>query len=199
MTIPTMRRAAALMIACAGYGCAETVDPPTGYCWRETPVRLQVEPSARALPGLMSDLAASIDTWAHACPAIPRVQVQLSTAGNSVRVDGSDPALQGALAVTIVRYGAASGTITESDVILSDHYPMGATDQPHAEDVWDLRSVLTHEVGHWLGLPEYTGDEPSSAMAEVIPPGTTEHRTPSKGDGARLCALYEAREDARRD
>jgi hypothetical protein len=97
------------------------------------------------------------------------------------------PGSQDALALTHPMFQLdGNGAIYDSDIEINafgyDFDPTGA-DPSKA----DLDSVLTHEVGHWLGLDHATDSE--ATMFSPFP-GGTEFRTLAPDDRRGICEIY---------
>jgi hypothetical protein len=56
------------------------------------------------------------------------------------------------------------------------------------KDSYDLQSILTHEVGHFLGLAHTL--KPDATMNRTYRPGTMGFRNPSPDDVLAICAAY---------
>jgi Matrixin len=96
-----------------------------------------------------------------------------------------------AFAVTTVAYSRSSGAISEADIEFNGGMPTwsvcppdGCTDDSHT----DLVNVLTHELGHTLGLAH--SDVADSTMSCSATPGETVKRTLAPDDLAGICATY---------
>ena len=96
-------------------------------------------------------------------------------------------------AVTVTWTNAAGDEIVEVDVALNPrfHWTLG-----HNGDSgqFDLTNVLTHELGHVLGLPD-SKDAREATMFYLILPGETLKRDLAHQDEARLLKLYEGIDD----
>jgi hypothetical protein len=126
--------------------------------------------------------------------------------------DDASPSDRAILALTTVSYSTHDGAILDVDIELNDWDGLSAgtgfDDRPiHG---WyltcsgagplctsygqvgcqflDLQEVLTHEVGHFIGLAHV--DTPGAAMYPGRVPGETSGRTPSADDLAGVCAIY---------
>jgi hypothetical protein len=132
------------------------------------------------------------------------------SAGTGCAPSGSDP-----VAVACVWFAGSSGTarhrIIDVDIVLNANKPWKqfGTELLEGDVVWafpgpgagfDLQSVLTHELGHALGLEDLGTTDPNrrfpASLAESVPyqqtmyrwyyPGSTNKRTLAEGDIAGL-------------
>jgi Matrixin len=124
--------------------------------------------------------------------------------------DGFAPA-GNALAVTITSYDEATGDIVDADVVINGIHefavlPSGAraandaprvstdatsgaaVDAPRTEP-FDIIHVVSHEIGHTLGLADERVDD-SALMYAFTMPGDASVRAPSADDAAGAHALY---------
>ncbi len=99
-------------------------------------------------------------------------------------------------------FGTASGTITDVNLEINNikGTAFSVSDSTDVSDVktWDLQSVITHEVGHYIGFAH--SDDPVSIMvssycadelkATRCNKGRIEARRLAPDDIAGLCALY---------
>ena len=90
------------------------------------------------------------------------------------------------LAKTTVTYDTKTGEIFDADIEINHAYNEITTGD--ANVVYDLRSILTHEIGHFLGLDH--SPDPASTMYSDYEPGSTEQRTLEDDDFAALCDAY---------
>ncbi len=90
------------------------------------------------------------------------------------------------LAKTTVTYDSKTGEILDADIEINHAYNEITTGDGNV--VYDLRSILTHEIGHFLGL-DHSAD-PASTMYADYEPGSTEQRTLEDDDFAGLCDAY---------
>ncbi|HXI60736.1 MAG TPA: matrixin family metalloprotease [Polyangia bacterium] len=107
----------------------------------------------------------------------------------------SDPA--STLALTTVTYNRSNGQIVDADIEINGSQSPLSTDDAASASAFDLASILTHEVGHFLGLAHST--EPCAADGSDCPTmnalyrrGSTAYRTLEGDDQAGLCAIYPA-------
>ncbi len=108
--------------------------------------------------------------------------------GNIVmlRDDWPYPTGQGVLGLTTVRFGASSGQIQDADIeVNADEYRLSVGDPVQGVD---LESVLTHEIGHFLGL-SHTNVSQASMFARYSPQQSSA-RSLEADDIAAICELY---------
>jgi hypothetical protein len=89
-------------------------------------------------------------------------------------------------ALTTTTFEPETGVLLNADIELNarDH-DFTVSDEQVASD---LLSVLTHEVGHFLGLAH--SESPDATMFAFYEDGSTELRSLTADDAAGLCALY---------
>lgn len=90
------------------------------------------------------------------------------------------------IALTTTTFDPNTGALLDADIELnSASYELSVSD----DDVqFDLLSVLTHEIGHFLGLSH--SDDAEATMFASYEPGTTELRTLEADDQLAICTLY---------
>jgi hypothetical protein len=93
-----------------------------------------------------------------------------------------------ALGFTRINFDLDSGALFDADIELNGfEEPLAVGRMPKAGEV-DLDSVMTHEVGHLLGLDHSTDLE--ATMRSGYEKGSIELRTPSADDIAGICEIY---------
>jgi hypothetical protein len=108
---------------------------------------------------------------------------------------GSWPYGQAVIALTSVHYDVLTGEILDVDVEFNGE-DFGFTDLDGPEPgnpAYDLRSTMTHELGHCLGL-DHT-DVADATMFAAGEAGATWKRTLHPDDIEGLCAIYPVAED----
>ncbi len=90
------------------------------------------------------------------------------------------------LAKTTVTFSNETGEIYDADIEVNT--ATNAVSVKTDKVRYDLESIMTHEVGHLLGLA-HSGD-PSATMFASYEPGSTELRTISNDDVAAVCTVY---------
>jgi hypothetical protein len=90
------------------------------------------------------------------------------------------------LAKTTVTFSNETGEILDADIEVNTATNNVTVGNDKVK--YDLQSIMTHEVGHFLGLA-HSGD-PDATMFASYAPGSTELRTLSNDDVAALCTVY---------
>lgn len=96
--------------------------------------------------------------------------------------------IDGTLAKTSVTYNDKTGEIYDADIEINTSYnEITITDDP-AEIEYDLQAIMTHEVGHFIGIAH--SPNPSAVMFASYSPGDTAQRTLHPDDVEAVCAIY---------
>lgn len=90
------------------------------------------------------------------------------------------------LAKTTVTFDADTGTILDADIEVNHAYNEFTVGDDRV--VYDLQSVITHEIGHFLGL-DHSPDE-SATMYAGYDEGSIEQRSLEADDVEGLCTIY---------
>jgi len=92
------------------------------------------------------------------------------------------------LAKTTVTYDKDTGEILDADIELNHAYNNFTTIDPgEGEVAYDLQSILTHEVGHFIGLDHTPAN---ATMNAGYTEGTTGQRILASDDEEAACAAY---------
>jgi hypothetical protein len=90
------------------------------------------------------------------------------------------------LALTTTTYDPETGDLSDADMEINGFdYDFTVSDESVE---YDLLSVVTHEVGHLMGLAH--SNMTGTTMDQSYTPGTTEIRVPGPDDIAAICELY---------
>ncbi|MBI2894799.1 MAG: matrixin family metalloprotease [Deltaproteobacteria bacterium] len=90
-------------------------------------------------------------------------------------------------AMTLVTYDASSGTIVDADILMNGQGYRYLVD-PTPEQGWDLENVLTHEIGHLLGLGH--AEDTEATMYATSERGETKKRSVESDDQLGFRVLY---------
>ncbi len=118
--------------------------------------------------------------------------------GLNVVVWGNVPS--GAIAVTYTWYNSVTGQAVESDTVMGKSLPWAYTEVGNPDGTcgnlyaYDVRDILTHEVGHWVGLDDlYSQPEHDLTMYGYGDKGELKKDTLGTGDVDGVAALYRGR------
>lgn len=170
--------------------------------WQQDTVVLIVDASLEQASDRAFEAAAyAVDEWQRNVANLPTLVVRRGKTSSLeyrenqqnqfiLRFPNEDESLTSSvLAHCVVRYSSKKQKIYESDIVLNGQHPFGDVGAGEME-VFDLQSVLTHEMGHLLGLGEELEDA-TSTMYPYSLAGETTKRSLSRGDIERMEALYE--------
>lgn len=159
----------ALLVVLIG-GCAADAGAPR---WHHAPLTLCAPPDVPT-----DALLYAAGAWSAHGPAVG-VVLQYPC---DISVRWGEPSR----GVASERKAVREGAIVFSAITLLDGERWGdAAADPHA---YDLQAVLTHEIGHALGLPHLP--DPAAAMFDEVAPGDVRPRTLSAADVEAIGALY---------
>ncbi len=95
-----------------------------------------------------------------------------------------------AVAITSVFVDRKTGEIRDADIELNgQHFTFGALPTDGGELMMDVRNILTHEAGHFLGL-DHELAIPDTTMAPLAMEGETSKRALHPDDIAGVCTIY---------
>jgi len=159
------------------------------------------------IPGTVKDPQAAIyksfATWDATTGAVEFAEGAPSSArgykrdGQNVVVWGSVPS--GAIAVTYTWYNSVTRQAVEVDTVMGARLPWAYTDpegiNPDAKCgdlyAYDVQDILTHEVGHWMGLSDlYNSGDQDLTMYGYGEKGELKKDTLGNGDLLGTDALY---------
>jgi len=100
--------------------------------------------------------------------------------------------IDGTLAKTSVTYNDETGEIYDADIEVNTAFnEVTITDDPLNVE-YDLQAILTHEVGHFIGIAH--SPDPSAVMFASYSPGSLTQRRLHPDDVEAVCAIYPAAE-----
>lgn len=176
-----------------------------GSRWQRAAITLEIEPSVEPLGQAGYDaIVAAASAWQEAPAFLPTLVVKKGPEGtlgysreggnrNIVRYSPeAEPLAKGALAITVITFDAAAGRILDADILLNGQHQFDSFTpnvEPEAPRAYDLQNVLTHEIGHVLGLGEEMQDE-AATMYAFSQPGETTKRELEPADLLAISQLY---------
>ena len=96
--------------------------------------------------------------------------------------------IDGTLAKTSVTYNDQTGEIYDADIeVNAANNTVTISNDPKVID-YDLQAVLTHEVGHFIGIAH--SPDPSAVMFASYAPGSISQRVLTPDDVDAVCAIY---------
>lgn len=179
-----------------------------GARWKQSTVTVNVEDSVDLLgtEGEAFDAVIKAATaWQNAPGILPTLVVQRGPEDpigyrrngknrNTVRfAPGGDPLANGALAITVITFDAHAKEILDADVVLNGEHGFSFFDhdsRDEGKETYDLQNVLTHELGHLLGLGEDMTDV-DATMYAFSQPGETGKRDLEVVDKDSIASLYD--------
>ncbi|MEM7448303.1 MAG: matrixin family metalloprotease [Myxococcota bacterium] len=176
--------------------------------WHSDLIVISISEEARAEFGTLLERAATEASYAWAgLDNVPTIEIRDRDPGplgyhpgrsrNGIYVTSEWPFEETRLAVTISTYDQGTGRLLDTDILINGalaftdaaaQNPTQSTlvadvqgDQPLQANAHDLEAVLTHEMGHVLGLGEDDAS-PTSTMYPRIAPGEVHQRTIEERD-----------------
>lgn len=172
--------------------------------WSTEGVSLRVDPAlVEALPNgqAMQALVMSTDAWRgfEGVPDLAIVAGEPRSLGhhgdratNGVYLPKTWSHEPDKLAITVVTYEMASGRLLDADVVVNPDVDFGLLSEKAEKTggTYDLAAVLTHEMGHVLGLGE-SEEDPMATMWPYADRGDTHQRTLADDDEAGILDAYD--------
>jgi hypothetical protein len=168
--------------------------------WDRPTVRLPIDPNLATIygPEIYDALADAADAWALDS-GVPRIELVFegtpeehaaaaAEKGNWIGVITENWPYGDQLAVTVSTIGAQSGRLVSTQVWINAQRPL-ALEVSGEDHRYDLRGVLTHELGHVLGLGE-AEHAPEATMYPTFRRGETRQRTLARSDELAVTNLY---------
>jgi hypothetical protein len=174
--------------------------------WYSADVELSLSPELEAyfadmpMPRLMSEAA---EAWAG-LPGAPIVHITSGTRDelgfheqqnrNGVYLVHDWKLFPDALAVTVATFESRTGKLVDADVLVNANFSYSwLSGDGEPTDRYDLLSVMTHELGHVLGLGD-APDSPGATMWPTVNPGDTYQRDIDADDEEGVEQAYRTRE-----
>ncbi|HEX5655761.1 MAG TPA: matrixin family metalloprotease, partial [Polyangiales bacterium] len=164
--------------------------------WHANAISLRLDPSMAKffkdfpVQGVVTDAASA---W-HNLPGVPELLISDGTPGpkgydaksgtdNGVYLIEEWQLAASSLAVTVATFETKSGKIVDTDILVNATHPFAllANGPDAPADDFDLRGVLTHEMGHVLGLGE-SYDVRMATMWPNVARGETHQRDLDEDD-----------------
>lgn len=177
-----------------------------GARWNDGVVALTVDKSFDELdPQAFEALVGAVSAWQESAVGLPTLVAQrgeTNTIGYNVDGDNTNTVYfepqradmaNGALAITVLTFDREAGEILDADIVVNGEHRFGVVDQMDslaARKAYDIQNVLTHELGHFLGLGE-DYDDHSATMYAYSLPGETNKRDLNDRDTLTIDHLYE--------
>ena len=165
--------------------------------WQRSAVELElvsVEEGTLRRAEVAEALAAAAATWS-AVPGVPPIRVRAGGSPawgndgiNGVYVLARWPFEDRRLAVTVSSYRDDTGELVDADILVNGEMAFEVATEECAADRFDLTLVLTHELGHVLGLDE--SDVFGATMWPNTRMGESARRELSVDDVDGVVALY---------
>ncbi len=94
-----------------------------------------------------------------------------------------------ALAVTYTRYNQSTGVVVDVDTIFNSKFAW--TWNTCSASAYDAQDILTHELGHWMGLDDnYAASFADNTMYGYGAKAENKKDTPATGDKNALLTIY---------
>lgn len=135
---------------------------------------------------------AAQDIGPVACDQVEFNQGDGGNANDIIFRDGVWPHEGTALALTTVTFNVQTGEIYDADMEIQSNpteVKLGVHD-PIAANEYDLRSIVTHEAGHFLGMAHTQTTNTQSTMFSTYRAGQTFMRSLSPDDACGICNAY---------
>lgn len=163
--------------------------------WGRDEIVFRIDPLLeRKIPGAREAIEAAAESWSRV-DGTPRITISEWPAEHASNNDGAAvillmPAARfqaNELAVTTIDWHWGSGEIHTARILINESAALSADGD---ESSYDMQSVLTHELGHVLGLDE--SGVPGATMWPTTERGSLDMRSLEADDVAAARATYSA-------
>ena len=179
----------------------KTTDNGVPVRWQHDRVELRIDPALESAFGKEAVREAAVvagEAWRGLANAPDVVIADGAPApydakkrGNGIYLLNDWPFAHDQVAMTITTY-TTSGSIVGVDILVNGERSFDMLPEPsNGAAQHDLAAVLTHEVGHALGLA-HSEEDPDATMYPNIRAGETHQRSLSSDDEAAIMKAYEA-------
>lgn len=158
--------------------------------WYDRHVNVCIEESAKYIPNIESIVIQAMDTWSS-IPSAPKLQLDRDRRNCMIHIKrGYLPKKWSfePLAINVIS-AYRIGEIESSNITINKYFDGEFGDATKNKRMYDLLSVLSHEMGHALGLEEEYVDT-HSVMYEKFKPGLTIKRDLQPADIRSINGLY---------
>ena len=184
------------IVSCSD-GDSASVVGPTG--WRlpgSWGYKLNTEsvPSSVGGANIASVTTTAFDRWSSASTNAVTFLSIGTTSTNRANLDGQNIIAWGrtqgtALGVTYTWYDRTTRLAVETDTIMNKKFSWSLN--VCSASSYDAQDILTHELGHWMGLnDEYTPEYADNTMYGYGSKGETKKSTPATGDVFGIQNIY---------
>lgn len=192
------------LLTCQSDTVSDAFVPATGWrlpsTWTYT-LNSNSVPSSVGASNLETIANNAFSQWTNALNGKVTIEKTPSnTSVNRAKLDGKNIIAWGrtsgtALAVTYTWYYPSTGLVAEVDTIMNQKFRWywnainsNCTDQ----NSYDAQNILTHELGHWMGLEDrYTFEYIENTMYGYGAKGETKKDTLTSGDISGVAAIYQ--------
>lgn len=157
--------------------------------WRKKNLNICLVKEANAIENINYVVIASMRTW-NKLKFTPHFTFNDDLCDVNIKYERlkgwADPV---PLATTVVYYNSYDGETASAEIVINDYYSSRLGDSAINKSLYDLQSIVTHELGHALGLNEDLTDNVSS-MYVLTERGTIHKRILNSSDISAISKVY---------